>query len=886
MRSRVVNIEGVSKMKNLIYFWISKDRGTRFLSLWYVMIGVIIFMSLGQGIINNALQVNYNMEVQAQVIDIINKNNDNGKTQKVAVMKYTYAGMQYQSEISEYNKKTVEKGQTCLMYVDSRYPSLCSDVKGHGAGFAFGVFMWLIIMISGVGILVGGFLVMILPRKDTHYIEEQSFSTIILEGMKETLKDFKKIIDTEKKQKGYVLICIAIVILCKFMSAFSGFILESCKASIIEVQAKVTNISKVDSYTMPEVRGDYTIYGERKKDVVLGVYHEGMRIGENVKYYILDETRSDIGIYVLLFLIVATVTFFMFKLLINNLKKDMGKIESISFNANIKRTQKAYYSSEIINAKKVFGEEAIYGEAHEVEEPTAEESTVEEPIAEEPIAEEPTVEEPFEIPAVETAGDFDISLSDDIDDIDSSLPETTDNFETHGNDILVATEEVAETVTDIEKPTINRMEGVCMFDMKKKKISILGDSYSTYKGYNRDGYDIWYPNEQQGVMSVEDTWWKKLCDEKNLELIDNNSYSGSTICNIGYDGADSSNSSFITRITREMSPESTESDYLIIFGGTNDFWAGSPVGQIKYQDFNEDDFKQFAPAFCILMSYVTKKYANSEVYVVINDILPDYMVKIMEEVCEHYGHTIIRLEDVNKINGHPTVAGMTTIAEEISKYIDSADRTTNILCYGDSNTYGHIPITCGRYDSNIRWTGVLKKLLGDSYEVIEEGCNGRTTVFIDPEEPWKSGLSYLRPCLNTHKPVDMVIVMLGSNDLKRVFNATATDIANGMEKIVNEIKEFTVQKQGFIPRIVIVSPPVIGENIGQSQFNTEFDYESIEKSKQLAVHYKIVADRNDCIFVNAADYIKSSEEDSLHLTKEAHGKLAQVLYDIVMSAYK
>ena len=96
-----------------------------------------------------------------------------------------------------------------------------------------------------------------------------------------------------------------------------------------------------------------------------------------------------------------------------------------------------------------------------------------------------------------------------------------------------------------------------------------------------------------------------------------------------------------------------------------------------------------------------------------------------------------------------------------------------------------------RYPKDVRWTGVLQKLLGEQYAVIEEGCNGRTTVFEDIAEPWKAGLGYLKPCLNTHKPIDFVIMMLGSNDLKRMFHASAKEIADGAEQLVSIIKEFT-----------------------------------------------------------------------------------------------
>ena len=142
-----------------------------------------------------------------------------------------------------------------------------------------------------------------------------------------------------------------------------------------------------------------------------------------------------------------------------------------------------------------------------------------------------------------------------------------------------------------------------------------------------------------------------------------------------------------------------------------------------------------------------------------------------------------------------------------------------ILCYGDSNTYGYRPDNGMRYDEEIRWTGRLASILGrEEYRVIEEGCNGRTTVFDDPEDPWKNGLPYLKPCLNTHKPIDIVILMLGSNDLKSCFKLSAEEIADGAGKLVETIQGFTADKQGFVPGIVLVSPPEIGEGITTSPF--------------------------------------------------------------------
>ncbi|MEE0920245.1 MAG: SGNH/GDSL hydrolase family protein [Lachnospiraceae bacterium] len=201
----------------------------------------------------------------------------------------------------------------------------------------------------------------------------------------------------------------------------------------------------------------------------------------------------------------------------------------------------------------------------------------------------------------------------------------------------------------------------------------------------------------------------------------------------------------------------------------------------------------------------------------------------------------------------------------------------NILCFGDSNTYGYNPANGMRYSEDVRWTGKLQSLLGKEYHVIEEGCNGRTTVFDDPFEEWKKGADYLKPCLNTHKPLDIVIMMLGSNDLKKHFNASAEQIAQGAEILVKEIISFTDLKQGFVPKIILVSPPEIGSDILTSDFARSFDETAITRSKEFPKYYKEVADRNGCIFFNAAQYIKPSKIDSLHLDPGAHEIFAKEL---------
>ncbi|MBQ9232976.1 MAG: SGNH/GDSL hydrolase family protein [Lachnospiraceae bacterium] len=209
-----------------------------------------------------------------------------------------------------------------------------------------------------------------------------------------------------------------------------------------------------------------------------------------------------------------------------------------------------------------------------------------------------------------------------------------------------------------------------------------------------------------------------------------------------------------------------------------------------------------------------------------------------------------------------------------------------VLCYGDSNTYGYNPANGFRYPEDIRWTGILQKILGTEYKIIEEGCNGRTTIFDDPLEGWKNGRGYLKPCLNSHKPIDYIIMMLGSNDLKDTFRASAMDIAAGAGVLVKDIIDFTEVKQGYVPIIILVSPPEIGDGITDSPFYGRFFEDAIERSKEFPKYYKKVAEDYGCIFVDAASYIKPSTIDSLHISPEGHKKLAEVFCEVIKSSKK
>ena len=208
-----------------------------------------------------------------------------------------------------------------------------------------------------------------------------------------------------------------------------------------------------------------------------------------------------------------------------------------------------------------------------------------------------------------------------------------------------------------------------------------------------------------------------------------------------------------------------------------------------------------------------------------------------------------------------------------------------VLCYGDSNTYGYNPDNGLRFPDQIRWTGRLQSLLGGEYRVIEEGCNGRTTVFDDPLEGWKNGMDYLKPCLNSHKPIDLVILMLGSNDLKETFHASAKEIADGAAQLVETIQTFTMEKQGFVPKILLISPLHIGEGIQSSPFYGRFSENAILRSKELAELYRMTAQKYNCEFADASKWAQPSKTDSLHMDAEGHKAFAEGLFTDMKKMY-
>lgn len=204
---------------------------------------------------------------------------------------------------------------------------------------------------------------------------------------------------------------------------------------------------------------------------------------------------------------------------------------------------------------------------------------------------------------------------------------------------------------------------------EQRTVVILGDSYSTFDGYVPEGFAIWYDsNAKDGndVDAVTQTWWYKLIKREGLKLLGNNSYSGSTVCNTGYNGDDYSDRSFITRMPQTLGYSAERPNIILIFGGTNDSWSNAPLGTLKYSGWTEEDLKQALPAYCYMLNYYKMYAPDTRVINIVNDGLKPEITEGIVAAAEHYGMEYLRLEGIDKGLGHPSVKGMQQICDALA----------------------------------------------------------------------------------------------------------------------------------------------------------------------------------------------------------------------------
>jgi len=209
----------------------------------------------------------------------------------------------------------------------------------------------------------------------------------------------------------------------------------------------------------------------------------------------------------------------------------------------------------------------------------------------------------------------------------------------------------------------------------------------------------------------------------------------------------------------------------------------------------------------------------------------------------------------------------------------------NILFYGDSNTWGFDPVTCGRYPYEKRWTSICAQILGPDYNCIASGMNGRTTAFDDPIKGSRNGTAGLDYALQTHKPLDLIVVMLGTNDLKFT---DASGSAGGMEKLIRQIvtanERYNLSSPVFdispgMPNPVLLISPVLVEG----KLNDSIIIDEVTESRKLAGLYAEIADRNHTYFMDAAVLTNPSETDGIHLDTAGHEIIGKAAAEKIIS---
>lgn len=221
----------------------------------------------------------------------------------------------------------------------------------------------------------------------------------------------------------------------------------------------------------------------------------------------------------------------------------------------------------------------------------------------------------------------------------------------------------------------------------------------------------------------------------------------------------------------------------------------------------------------------------------------------------------------------------------------ASDPTKTVLCFGDSNTWGHDPVGGRRFPRGQRWSGRLAAALGQGWEVVEAGLGGRTTVFEDPLAD-RCGARHLLPVLESAKPLQAVVLLLGTNDLKQRFGASSVEIADGAGVLVDKVLRSGCGPDGLAPRVLLLAPPALTEAslLAQRDPQAHRDYllqwgAGIERSRDFARQYRRVADARGVAFLDAGAHARSSEVDGIHWEAEAHAALAAAVAGALLGLF-
>lgn len=200
----------------------------------------------------------------------------------------------------------------------------------------------------------------------------------------------------------------------------------------------------------------------------------------------------------------------------------------------------------------------------------------------------------------------------------------------------------------------------------------------------------------------------------------------------------------------------------------------------------------------------------------------------------------------------------------------------HILCYGDSNTWGYDSRTNARFPFDTRWTGRLSALLPADYRIIEEGLCGRTTAYDLPLEAERNGYSTYRLALSCADPIDLVVVMLGTNDRRVQLHVSPEESALALERYILLTRSPTLWFGHQTPKLLLVAPPEISETVFETDVAFYYDANSVRHSRQIKSTYAAMAKRYNCDFLDAAAYCTPGP-DGIHLDAAGHAALAQAM---------
>lgn len=203
------------------------------------------------------------------------------------------------------------------------------------------------------------------------------------------------------------------------------------------------------------------------------------------------------------------------------------------------------------------------------------------------------------------------------------------------------------------------------------------------------------------------------------------------------------------------------------------------------------------------------------------------------------------------------------------------DDARTIVCFGDSNTWGANPTDGTRWPRSVRWTGVLQAELGDGFAVIEEGLNARTTVYPSPLNEGRVGRDMLQPVLWTHAPVDLVTIMLGTNDLKVWYDLSAPEIAYGAATLIDLALRSLAGPGATPPKVLLIAPPPLAEPTAKSEYWGFAG--AVATSRELARHYRTAAAVKGVGFLDASEVAAASSIDGVHLDAETHARLGKAV---------